>query len=89
MIPLMLVAVSVFFIFYVRNPDLTKDEIEHCLRDYLGVNSVLWLAGGVVGDVDTDGHIDNLLSFVRPGEVRHSTKRRPFCASSISYTRDG
>lgn len=54
---------------YARNPTLDKGGIEAYLRDYLGVELVLWLGQGVVGDVDTDGHIDNLLAFVRPGEV--------------------
>jgi len=53
-----------------RNPTLEKGDIERYLRDYLGVELVLWLGQGVIGDVDTDGHIDNLLAFVRPGEVR-------------------
>eukprot|EP00903_Cladosiphon_okamuranus_P012777 g11942.t2 len=52
-----------------RNPTLDKSDIERYLRDYLGVELVLWLGQGVVGDVDTDGHIDNLLAFVRPGEM--------------------
>eukprot|EP00752_Nemacystus_decipiens_P012834 g11365.t1 len=52
-----------------RNPTLDRSDIEKCLRDYLGVELVLWLGQGVVGDVDTDGHVDNLLAFVRPGEV--------------------
>lgn len=54
---------------YARNSTLSKSEIEKYLRDYLGVELVLWLGQGVIGDVDTDGHIDNLLAFVRPGEV--------------------
>ena len=56
---------------YVRNPTLDRSDIEKYLRDYLGVELVMWLGQGVVGDVDTDGHIDNLLAFVRPGEVSH------------------
>lgn len=52
-----------------RNPDLSKAEIEQMLRDYLGVELVLWLRQGVIGDSDTDGHIDNLAAFARPGEV--------------------
>jgi agmatine deiminase len=46
-----------------RNPNLSRDEIERCLRDYLGVTNILWLGNGIVGD-DTDGHIDDLARFV-------------------------
>jgi len=46
-----------------RNPNLSRDEIERCLRDYLGVSNILWLGDGIVGD-DTDGHIDDLARFV-------------------------
>ena len=45
-----------------RNPDLTKEQIEQNLRDYLGVHTILWLGDGIVGD-DTDGHIDDLSRF--------------------------
>jgi agmatine deiminase len=47
-----------------RNPDLTKEQIEQNLRDYLGVHTILWLGDGIVGD-DTDGHIDDLSRFFR------------------------
>jgi agmatine deiminase len=46
-----------------RNPDLTQQEIEQRLRDYLGVTQILWLGDGIEGD-DTDGHIDDLTRFV-------------------------
>jgi agmatine deiminase len=46
-----------------RNPNLSRDEIERCLRDYLGVSNILWLGDGIAGD-DTDGHIDDLARFV-------------------------
>jgi agmatine deiminase len=46
-----------------RNPNLSRDEIEQRLRDYLGVQDILWLGDGIVGD-DTDGHIDDLARFV-------------------------
>jgi agmatine deiminase len=46
-----------------RNPDLSKNEIEQYLKDYLGVEKVLWLGEGIVGD-DTDGHIDDIARFV-------------------------
>ena len=33
------------------------------MRDYLGVQRILWLGDGIEGD-DTDGHIDDLTRFV-------------------------
>ncbi|WP_413556364.1 MULTISPECIES: agmatine deiminase [unclassified Brenneria] len=51
-----------------RNPQLSKAQIEQLMRDYLGVSTVIWLAEGVYND-ETDGHIDNMCCFVRPGEV--------------------
>jgi agmatine deiminase len=51
-----------------RNPDLSKEQIEEYLRDYLGVRNVLWLGDGIIGD-DTDGHIDDLTRFVNPTTV--------------------
>jgi len=51
-----------------RNPDLSKEQIEHYLKNYLGVTNVIWLGEGIVGD-DTDGHIDDLTRFVNPTTV--------------------
>ena len=51
-----------------RNPELTGDEIERYLRDYLGVRRILWLGDGIVGD-DTDGHVDDLTRFTDPRTV--------------------
>lgn len=51
-----------------RNPNLSKEEIENCLREYLGVRKIIWIPRGVYND-ETDGHVDNLLCFARPGEV--------------------
>jgi agmatine deiminase len=51
-----------------RNPGLGRAEMERYLRDYLGVETVLWLERGVYLD-ETDGHVDNLACFVRPGVV--------------------
>lgn len=51
-----------------RNPTLDKAEIEALLKNYLGVDVVIWLGKGVVND-ETSGHVDNLCCFVRPGEV--------------------
>jgi len=46
-----------------RNPDLSREQIERRLRDFLGVREILWLGDGIAGD-DTDGHIDDLARFV-------------------------
>ena len=51
-----------------RNPDLTKEEIEDKLKEYLGAEKVIWLPNGIYND-ETDGHVDNICAFVRPGEV--------------------
>ena len=46
-----------------RNPNLNQDQIEGYLRDYYGVDNIIWLGDGIVGD-DTDGHVDDLTRFV-------------------------
>ena len=46
-----------------RNPNLDQDQIEGYLRDYYGVDNIIWLGDGIVGD-DTDGHVDDLTRFV-------------------------
>ncbi len=51
-----------------RNPTLGRAEIEHNLREYLGVETIIWLKGGPVDDV-TDGHVDMVAAFTRPGQV--------------------
>ena len=51
-----------------RNPNLSRDQIEQRLRDFLGVTEILWLGDGIEGD-DTDGHIDDLARFVAETKV--------------------
>jgi agmatine deiminase len=51
-----------------RNPELSREQIERVLLDYLGAEKVLWLGAGVFED-ETDGHVDNLACFARPGVV--------------------
>jgi agmatine deiminase len=51
-----------------RNPHSSKAEIEQYLKSYLGVEKVLWLGEGIVGD-DTDGHIDDIARFVAPNAI--------------------
>ena len=52
----------------VRNPGLSRSELEGVLRDYLGVTHVLWLGEGIAGD-DTHGHVDDVCRFVNTGTV--------------------
>jgi agmatine deiminase len=52
-----------------RNPDMTREEIEQGLRDFLGAEHVVWLGQGLAEDKDTDGHVDLVAAFTRPGEV--------------------
>lgn len=51
-----------------RNPGFTKQQIEQVLKDYLGVEKIIWLKRGVYND-ETSGHVDNLCRFVKPAEV--------------------
>ncbi|MCH8552801.1 MAG: agmatine deiminase [Natronospirillum sp.] len=51
-----------------RNPQLSKADIERRLCDWLGAEKVLWIPEGIFED-ETDGHIDNMACFIRPGEI--------------------
>lgn len=51
-----------------RNPHLTKEQIEENLKQYLGVEKVIWLKEGMDPD-ETNGHVDDVCCFARPGEV--------------------
>lgn len=51
-----------------RNPHLSQKEIEKYLIDYYGVEHILWLGEGIIGD-DTDGHIDDITRFVNQDTV--------------------
>lgn len=51
-----------------RNPGLSRHQIEDRLSAYLGIEKVIWIPRGVYGD-ETDGHVDNLACFTRPGRV--------------------
>jgi agmatine deiminase len=51
-----------------RNPHLNQSQIEKYLYDYYGVNNILWVNDGIIGD-DTDGHIDDITRFVNQHTV--------------------
>ena len=52
-----------------RNPSLTREQIEDSLRTGLGVERIVWLGQGLLEDRDTDGHVDLIAAFTRPGQV--------------------
>ncbi len=51
-----------------RNPDMSREEIEAVLREYLGVSTIIWLPCGIYND-ETNEHVDNICAFTAPGEV--------------------
>ena len=53
-----------------RNPHLGKEGIEKLLKDFLGLEKVIWLWKGMAGDTEVvNGHVDNMACFIRPGVV--------------------
>lgn len=67
-----------------RNPHLTKKEIEEKLCAYLNCEKVLWLKCGIDPN-ETNGHIDDVACFIRPGEVAciyTDDKKHPFYRQS-------
>nr|WP_236715074.1 agmatine deiminase family protein [Nonomuraea pusilla] len=55
-----------------RNPGWTKADAEAHLRTLIGAEKVVWLPRGLTADYGrygTNGHVDLLASFVRPGLV--------------------
>jgi agmatine deiminase len=82
-----------------RNPELSREQIEHALREHLGVTKIVWLGLGLVEDRDTDGHVDLICAFTEPGHVLLQTappgnpnndnieeNKRRLDAAGISYT---
>ena len=51
-----------------RNPGMKREDVESYLTAYLNVEKIIWLREGIYLD-ETDGHIDNLCRFIRPGVV--------------------
>ncbi len=52
-----------------RNPGMSKEDIERELANKLGVEKIIWLPWGITDDWVTDGHVDAVCTFVRPGVV--------------------
>ncbi len=59
-----------------RNPHLNQNQIEDYLKQYYGVQQVLWLGDGIVGD-DTDGHIDDITRFINEDTVVTVVEENP------------
>ena len=60
-----------------RNPGLTRRDAERELRHALGASKIIWLPGELLeGDV-TDGHIDGLACFARPGLLLLESRTDP------------
>lgn len=51
-----------------RNPPLDRADYEAVFAEYLGIQKVLWLNCGIVGD-DTHGHVDDIARFVDPNTI--------------------
>ena len=51
-----------------RNSNMTKEQIAEKLCEYLNCEKVLWIPNGIYND-ETNGHVDNICTFVRPGVV--------------------
>jgi agmatine deiminase len=59
-----------------RNPGWSREQIEDALRQALGVEVIIWLPFGLAEDSFTDGHVDGVCAFVRPGTVLPQTVAR-------------
>ncbi len=51
-----------------RNPELTKEELEEILKQYLNVSKIIWIPHGIYND-ETNEHVDNILQVVEPGHL--------------------
>ena len=60
-----------------RNPSMSRAEIENELQQRLGVSKVIWLKFGHYDDAHTDGHVDGVCTYVRPGVVIAQTCEDP------------
>lgn len=65
-----------------RNPTMTRSSITETVSAELGLDELVWLPYGLVEDHDTDGHVDNVAAFVRPGLVAAQTHPVPTAPNS-------
>ncbi len=60
----------------VRNPGVSRAEMETILHGALGASHVIWLGAGIVGD-DTHGHVDDLCRFVNRSTIVLVEEKNP------------
>ena len=57
-----------------RNPGVNRKQLEKVFSDYLGIDQVIWLGGGIAGD-DTHGHVDDIARFVASDTIIAAVER--------------
>lgn len=60
-----------------RNPGLDQRGLESRLRQWLGVERILWLQHGSIPGDDTDGHIDTLARFCDAHTIAYVASEQP------------
>lgn len=60
----------------VRNPGVSREDLEHYFADYLGIRQTVWLKNGIAGD-DTHGHVDDVARFVGEDTVVIASEADP------------
>ena len=58
-----------------RNPGVTRNKVEQVFSDYLGIDKTIWIEGEA--DDETDGHVDGLCAYVKPGVVLMAWHNNP------------
>ena len=51
-----------------RNKNMKREDYERVFNEYLGIENVIWLDKGIIGD-DTHGHVDDITRFVNANTI--------------------
>ncbi len=70
-----------------RNPHLSETDYADLLSEYLGIDRLLWLDGGLEND-HTDGHIDTITRFTDPQTIVTSVESDPADANHAVMERN-